>query len=148
VTSKKPSPSEIQQASDTLAAVQKADALRPGWDDLLSEGVIDHIPEPGADGEPETTVHGHDKVVRLLQMQEQANLLDGERGEELQARIRRIPMRDRHGRIRMVAEEREDHSALKHGARRLVAVRYGKPKRVARYPILPGRIPFPWESGL
>lgn len=120
--SKTPSPSETQQALTSTAVIEKADAHRPGWGDLVSEGVIDHLPEPGADGEPETTVRGHENVVRLMQMNERANLIEGDYGLERQTGIRRIPMRDRHGRVRLVVEQNEDRSARKHGARRLATV--------------------------
>lgn len=145
-TSRTPSQSEIQQSLTSSAVIEKADEQRPGWDDLVSEGVIDRLPEPGADGEPEMRVNGHDNVVRLLQMQEQANQIEGDYSLERQSGIRRIPMRDRTGRIRLVAEQNEDRSGRKHGAVRIASIRYGKARRVSRFPVLAERVPWPWEA--
>lgn len=69
-------PEIIQSALDDSTAATKVKSLRPSLADYVAEGVIDSLPEPGPDGKYEAKVRGHDKVVRMLQMNEQANNLD------------------------------------------------------------------------
>lgn len=116
------SPKQVNQALSEAAILEKAAKLKPSVSDYVSEGVIDHVPDPGPDGKIDQPIKGNRNVIRALQMMEAHYLEKGRIGAARQAGIRRIPMRDRHGRIRLVAEEREDHSALKNGSRRLVTV--------------------------
>lgn len=54
------------------SALEKIQRQKPTWQDYVDEGVIDRVPEPGPDGKFEMKVNGHDKVVRMLQMNEKA----------------------------------------------------------------------------
>ena len=144
------SPAEIQRSLGRTKALAEAAALKPSVSDYVSEGVLDHSPETDAEGRINVKVTGHKRVVRMLQMNERHYARKGELGQELQGRIRRVPMRGRDGRVRMVAEEREDVSGRKHGAVRIGTVlRWGRPLPPSPDGTLRPlslRAPWPWEK--
>ena len=81
--SKRVTPEQAEDAAAAVASLDKVGQLRPRWQDYVDEGVIDSVPEPGPDGEPRASVQGHDKVVRMLQMNEAANNLSAWRADNL-----------------------------------------------------------------
>lgn len=78
--SKRPQDVDVRRAvADTesaLESIQKVKSQRPTWEDYVSEGIIDSVPEPGPDGSFNASVNGHERVVKMLQMNEQANRLE------------------------------------------------------------------------
>lgn len=140
-----PSKAQLYRALEQGKALLKADKLKPAISDYVSEGVLKHAPEPDAQGKINVKVQGHDNVVRMLQMNEAHYFAKHDVGKERQALIRRVPMRGADGKVRMVAEQREDISGRKHKAVRLASVRYGRPRRVEHFQRIEGRIPWPWE---
>jgi hypothetical protein len=92
VRSPKPTKKQIEAAIADNAALEKVQRTRPRWEDYVSEGVIDHAPEMDPDGQARVSVSGHGKVVRMLQMNEEANRLaswNGDNRAEAPGRVAR-----------------------------------------------------------
>ena len=70
-----PSKEQVDAALASTAAVEKVQKKRPQWDDYVAEGIIPSVPQPDADGKVRVKVEGHDNVVKMLKMNEEANRL-------------------------------------------------------------------------
>jgi len=139
------SPSEVQRALEVTEALEKAERKAPSLDDLKAE-LGDAVQATVDDnGQVSGKIVGHHAVMRAWQMQTDYHMARSDIAEQRQAGVRRIPMRDRGGRLRFVTEEREDHSAKKHGSRRLIAVS-GKRRRLRDGERISGRVPFDFEE--
>ena len=103
--SRRPQPSkqDIAGALATNDALDKVQRQRPKWEDYVAEGVIDSVPKPDASGNCRVQVSGHGNVVRMLQMNEQANNLAAWHGDN---RAESSPRRSRR-------EERSEAKARK-----------------------------------
>lgn len=82
---------QVQEAIEHGAKLEQIKKLRPTWDDYVAEGVLDHKPEPGPDGQVEATIQGHDNVVRALQMNREASRLSAWHADNYREKL---PMSD------------------------------------------------------
>jgi hypothetical protein len=137
---------EISQALDVTDKLQKAHDKAPSLDDLKAELGDAVQATVDSEGRVNGTIRGHDAVMRAWQMQHPYHMARADIAENRQATVQRVPMRGRDGKVRYVAEEREDRSGRKHGAVRLASVRFGKPRRVDEFKRLSGRVPFDFEE--
>lgn len=64
-------PSLIKETVSEAEALATIHRSKPSVDDYISEGVLDSMPEEDAQGQIDVKVQGHDKVVRMLQMNEE-----------------------------------------------------------------------------
>lgn len=56
--------------------MERIKRTRPSVEDYVAEGVIDHAPEPDSEGKIDMPIRGHERVVRALQMNEEANRME------------------------------------------------------------------------
>ena len=113
----KPSKSDLAQSNAAAEALDKVQRHRPRWDDYVAAGVIDRVPEPGEDGKVVAKVRGHEKVVRMMQMNEEANNLAAWHGDNRAESPQRRAKR----------EEQAEVAARKHHRARASIVHPGLP---------------------
>jgi hypothetical protein len=129
----------LEQALATHAAIERAAEERPGWEDFKSEGVIDHIPDPGPDGEMAIDTASEEQSVRALEMEHRAEMIEAEHVEERVAQMPRVTIRGPDGRPKSVTEKNAETADRKFHAIRtghLTAVC----QRCSRQVVLPERV--------
>lgn len=102
MSSQKPAPSrdDVEQAMSQSAALDSVQRHRPHWDDYVSEGVIDSVPDSDASGEHRVQVRGHENVVKMLKMNEEANRLAAWHGDnQAESPARRTRREEREERV-------------------------------------------------
>jgi hypothetical protein len=85
-------PAIAAEAESLAASLDKVQRHRPRWEDYVSEGVIESVPEPDAAGELRASVSGHGAVVKMLKMNEEAGRVESwgaDNRAESQSRRRR-----------------------------------------------------------
>ena len=87
----------VESAVADNAALEKVQRLRPRLEDYVAEGIIDSVPEPDLEGQIHARIEGHEKVVRALQMNEEANRIAGWHGDDRHAKRRTEKIRGRSG---------------------------------------------------
>ena len=111
---KEPSPKQVEQALSDAAAMATIHSHKPTWEDYVAEGVLDHAPEPGPDGVAEAKVEGHDRVVRMLKMNERFRNLESDLGDKTFSRIPKAKIRGVGGQIQHVPEREAERRERKH----------------------------------
>ena len=133
-----PSPGQVEQALATHEAVGRAMEQRPSWDDLVSEGVIDHVPDPGPDGIIDA-VAMPDKAVRAFEMHERAEMIEADHFQDRFESIPRVNVKGVDGKPRSVTEKNAEMAD-----RKFHAIRTGHLTAVCnhcmRQVILPERV--------
>jgi hypothetical protein len=136
------SPAEVEQALATHEAVGRAMEQRPGWRDYVSEGVIDHIPDPGEDGVPEAVAPTPEATMRAYEMNLAAEMIEAEHVEQRMGSLPRVTLKGPDGKPRSVTEKNADKADRKFHAIRTghltAACVYCKrevilPERILRY---------------
>jgi hypothetical protein len=88
-----PTPRDVEAAISENATLEKVQRQRPRWEDYVSEGIIDSVPQPDENGQCRASVNGHGNVVKMLKMNEEANRLAAwhgdNRAESAMRRVRR-----------------------------------------------------------
>lgn len=143
-TSRKLSEREVSQALDLTSRFAKAAEKAPSLTDLKDELGDAVQATVDSEGQVNGKIQGKDALFRAWDMQRDYFKAKGEITQEMQAGVRRLPMVDRNGRTRFVAEEREDFSARKHGSKRLYIP--GRRRRLRDGEKLRGRVPFDFEE--
>lgn len=117
-------------------------AQRPGWQDYVSEGVIDHVPDPGPDGVPEAVAPTPEASARAYEMNLRAEMIEAEHVEQRMGTMPRVRLKGPDGKPRTVTEknaERADRKfhAIRTGVLTAVCKPCGRqvelPERVLRY---------------
>lgn len=142
--SRKPSKQEISQALDLTNRLAKAEEKAPSLSDLKSELGDAVQATVNEEGSVNGTIRGKDALFRAWDMQGDYFKAKEEAVNNLRGTPKRIPMVDRHGKMRWVTEENEARTAKKLGARRLYIA--GRRRRLGDGEKLRGRIPFDFED--
>jgi hypothetical protein len=99
----KPSKVDVDAALSQADTLEKVQRHRPKWDDYVAEGIINGKPEPDENGTHRAKVNGHDRVTKMLKMNEEANRLASWHGDNQAESPNRRRRR----------EEREERTARK-----------------------------------
>ena len=101
-------PPDIGAALEHGAKLDQIQRRRPTWEDYVQAGVIESVPDPGADGERRVPINGHGSVVRALQMNEEANRLSAWEADNRSEKRPKVKVRAQNGEVRYVPEERAE----------------------------------------
>lgn len=110
----RPSAKALEKASSRTREAADIASSKPSWDDYVSEGVVSHAPEPGQDGYQDAQVHGHDAVVRMLEMNREHYMKQAQYSERHYAEKPRVEIRGRGGEKKQVLEHMAERSERKH----------------------------------
>lgn len=79
--------------TEALASIRKS---KPSVEDYVAEGVLDATPEENAEGQIDVQVNGHDRVVRMLQMNEEFYRKESEHFDARRSSGRKASWREAH----------------------------------------------------
>jgi len=102
------SEASLREDKETVAKLDQIQRRRPTWEDYVQAGVIESVPDPGADGERRVPINGHGSVVRALQMNEEANRLSAWEADNRSEKRPKVKVRAQNGEVRYVPEERAE----------------------------------------